>query len=99
MIWLMVMIAVPEKVDVSHVTQNHLSVQFDLDQVAERPEPASVHSSSPMTWHSWRASVFLGLLLLALQFWPSTTETLVTTTSHATDGWSPNRTVAIRSVL
>ena len=69
----------------------------DLNTVADRPRPASVHSSLPMTWHNWRTRTLLGLFILAFQFWPSTTETPVTTTSPVT-GWSLNRTVALRSV-
>ncbi|KAF9780244.1 alpha mannosidase-like protein [Thelephora terrestris] len=48
-----------------------------------------------MTWHSWRTRAFLGFVLLAFQFWPSTTETSIPTPSHV-NGWSLNRTVALR---
>lgn len=103
MIWLMVIIACARKGrrvarDSGSPLSFKLASQFDLDPATERPGPASVHSSLLMTWHSWRTRAFLGLLILAFQFWPSTTETPVTGTNHATE-WSPNRTVVLRSVL
>ena len=65
--------------------------------MAERSRSASVRSSLHMPWHNWRARALLGLFVLAFQFWPSTTETPVTTTSRVT-GWSLNHTVVLRSV-
>ena len=102
MIWLMVIIAWTKKRVVPHVTWNHLHVLstccFNPDTVADRPRSASVHSSLHMPWHNWRTRALLGLFILAFQFWPSTTETPLATTSPVT-GWSLNRTVALRLVL